>query len=73
MVLGLSDLFEYAYNGQQFLSRIQGCKVWINPKKDGVGAESAPPSTFTLFVTKIAIRTDSNSNCKFMNIRCGRF
>ena len=31
------------------------------------------PITFTLFVTKIAIGTDSNSNCKFINIRCRRF
>ena len=41
--------------------------------KRGRGAHCAPPSTFMLFVTKIANRTDSNSNCKFINIRCGRF
>ena len=37
----------------------------LNPKEGG--------GTFTLFVTKIAFRTDSNSNCNFINIRCGRF
>ena len=30
-------------------------------------------STFTLFVTKVANRTDWNSNCKFIKIRCGHF
>ena len=38
-----------------------------------VGAHSGPPSMFTLLMTKIANWTDSNSNCKFINIRCGRF
>jgi hypothetical protein len=33
----------------------------------------SPSSTFTLFLTKVANRTDSNSNSKFINIRCGHF
>ena len=55
---------------------IKWCSIYavnlLTLKRVG-GAHSAPPSTFTLFVTKITNRTDSNSNCKFINIRCGRF
>ena len=36
--------------------------AFLNPKKG-----------FSLFVTKIANRTDSNSNCNFNNILRGRF
>ena len=38
--------------------------AYFNPKEG---------STFTLFMTKIDNRTDSNSNFKFINICCGRF
>jgi hypothetical protein len=45
---------------------------YINPKKGG-GGHYAPPSTFTLFLTQIANRTDSNINCKFIILRSIRY
>ena len=39
----------------------------------GMGAHTAPPSTFTIFLTQIANRTDLINKCKFINIRCGHF
>jgi hypothetical protein len=50
--------------------------LWFkfNPTNGGGRrANSDPPSMFTLIVTKIANRMDSNSNCKFSNICCDSF